>query len=74
MTGHLTSRSDAYSFDVVLLELLIGQRYMDKNRPSGEKNLVEWAWPYLTKKRKLYCLVDPHLSGHYSIKGALKTT
>ncbi|XP_057832139.1 serine/threonine-protein kinase PBL34 isoform X3 [Cryptomeria japonica] len=73
MTGHLTSRSDVYSFGVVLLEMLTGRRSMDKNRPSGEHNLVEWARPYLMEKRKLYRLVDPRLSGHYSIKGALKT-
>ncbi|KAF6159935.1 hypothetical protein GIB67_033019 [Kingdonia uniflora] len=72
MTGHLTSRSDVYSFGVVLLEMLSGRRSMDKNRPNGEHNLVEWARPYLGERRKFYRLLDPRLEGHFSIKGAQK--
>lgn len=72
MTGHLTSRSDVYSFGVVLLEMLTGRRSVDKNRPSGEQNLVEWARPYLNDKRKLYKLIDPRLEGQFSVKGAQK--
>ncbi|KAF8408051.1 hypothetical protein HHK36_007192 [Tetracentron sinense] len=72
MTGHLTSRSDVYSFGVVLLEMLSGRRSMDKNRPNGEHNLVEWARPHLGEKRRFYRLLDPRLEGHFSIKGAQK--
>ncbi|KAL9667916.1 hypothetical protein QQ045_002285 [Rhodiola kirilowii] len=32
MTGHLTSMSDFYSFGVVLLELITGQRSLDMTR------------------------------------------
>ncbi|KAF2547023.1 hypothetical protein F2Q70_00019576 [Brassica cretica] len=52
-TGHLTTKSDVSSFRVVLLELLSGRRAMDRNRPSGERNLGEWAKPYLANKRKI---------------------
>ncbi|XP_013608441.1 PREDICTED: probable receptor-like protein kinase At5g15080 [Brassica oleracea var. oleracea] len=72
MTGHLTSKSDVYSFGVVLLEMLTGRRSMDKNRPNGEHNLVEWARPHLLDKRRFYKLLDPRLEGHFSIKGAQK--
>lgn len=72
MTGHLTSRSDVYSFGVVLLEMITGRRSMDKNRPNGEHNLVEWARPYLGERRRFYRLIDPRLEGHFSIKGAQK--
>ncbi|XP_052173938.1 serine/threonine-protein kinase PBL34-like isoform X1 [Diospyros lotus] len=72
MTGHLTSRSDVYSFGVVLLEMLTGRRSMDKNRPIGEHNLVEWARPHLVERRRFYRLIDPRLEGHFSIKGAQK--
>jgi hypothetical protein len=70
MTGHLTSKSDVHSFGVVLLELLTSRRSMDKNRPSGEHDLVAWARPYLMYKRNLYHLVDPRLEFNYSVKGA----
>ncbi|XP_021905208.1 probable serine/threonine-protein kinase PIX7 isoform X2 [Carica papaya] len=74
MTGHLTSKSDVYSFGVVLLEMLTGRRSMDKNRPNGEHNLVEWARPHLLDKRRFYRLLDPRLEGHFSIGGAQKAT
>ncbi|XP_047320077.1 serine/threonine-protein kinase PBL34-like [Impatiens glandulifera] len=72
MTGHLTSKSDVYSFGVVLLEILTGKRSMDKKRPSGEQNLVTWAKPQLTDKRRIYQIVDPRLELHYSLKGSQK--
>lgn len=72
MPGHLTSKSDVYSFGVVLLEMLTGRRSMDKNRPNGEHNLVEWARPCLGERRRFYRLIDPRLEGRFSIKGAQK--
>ncbi|XP_076937076.1 putative serine/threonine-protein kinase PBL17 [Bidens hawaiensis] len=42
MTGHFTARSDIYGFGVVLLEMLIGRKAMDKSKPSHEHNLVDW--------------------------------
>lgn len=47
---------------------------MDKNRPNGEHNLVEWARPHLGERRRFYKLIDPRLEGHFSIKGAQKVT
>ncbi|KAG9151988.1 hypothetical protein Leryth_002246 [Lithospermum erythrorhizon] len=58
MTGHLTSKSDVYSFGVVLLEMISGRRSMDKNRPNGEHNLVEWARPHLGERRRFYRLIE----------------
>lgn len=71
-TGHLTSKSDVYSFGVVLLEMLSGRRAIDKNRPTGEHNLVEWAKPYLTNKRKIFRILDNRLEGQYSLDVAHK--
>ncbi|KAM7256512.1 hypothetical protein ACFE04_012253 [Oxalis oulophora] len=71
-TGHLTARSDVYSFGVVLLEMLSGRRAIDKNRPSGEHNLVEWAKPYLANKRKLFRVMDSRLQNQYSMDSAHK--
>ncbi|KAL0552076.1 hypothetical protein IC582_011171 [Cucumis melo] len=72
MTGHLTARSDVYGFGVVLLEMLIGRRVMDKTRPSREHNLVEWARPLLNHNKKLLKILDPRLEGQYSTKAAMK--
>ncbi|KAL3579888.1 hypothetical protein D5086_017723 [Populus alba] len=73
-TGHLTSKSDVYSFGVVLLEMLSGRRAVDKNRPSGEHNLVEWAKPYLANKRKIFRILDNRLEGQYSMDVAYKVS
>ncbi|KAG6665046.1 hypothetical protein CIPAW_02G135000 [Carya illinoinensis] len=72
MTGHLTTMSDVYSFGVVLLELLTGRRSVDKNRPSREQNMVEWARPFLKDSHKLDRIMDPRLEGQYSREGARK--
>ncbi|XP_044462166.1 receptor-like cytoplasmic kinase 176 [Mangifera indica] len=71
-TGHLTTKSDVYSFGVVLLEMLTGRQAIDKNRPSGEQNLVEWAKPYLQSKRRIFQVMDPRIEGQYSRSAALK--
>lgn len=72
MTGHLTARSDVYGFGVVLLEMLIGRKAMDKSRPSREHNLVEWARPLLNHNKKLLRILDPRMEGQYSVKAAQK--
>ncbi|KAG4403384.1 hypothetical protein GLYMA_01G098400v4 [Glycine max] len=69
-TGHLTAKSDVYSFGVVLLEMLSGRRAIDKNRPSGEQCLVEWAKPYLSNKRRVFRVMDSRLEGQYSLTQA----
>lgn len=70
--GHLTAKSDVYSFGVVLLEMLSGRRAIDKNRPSKEQHLVEWARPYLSSKRRIYQVMDARIQGQYSSSDALK--
>ncbi|CAL0321894.1 unnamed protein product [Lupinus luteus] len=71
-TGHLTTKSDVYSFGVVLLEMISGKRAVDKNRPTGEHNLVEWAKQYLANKRKIFRVLDSRLEGQYSTDEAYK--
>ncbi|KAL9442257.1 hypothetical protein AB3S75_020708 [Citrus x aurantiifolia] len=72
MTGHLTARSDVYGFGVVLLEMLLGRRAVDKSRPSREHNLVEWARPLLNNNKKVLRILDPRLEGQYTARTAMK--
>ncbi|KAL4576271.1 hypothetical protein LXL04_012363 [Taraxacum kok-saghyz] len=71
-TGHLTERSDIYSFGVVLLEILTGRRCIDKNRPSNEQILVDYVKPYLTNKRRILQIIDQRIGGQYSSDVAMR--
>ncbi|PSR99511.1 Serine/threonine-protein kinase Cx32 precursor [Actinidia chinensis var. chinensis] len=70
-TGHLYVRSDVYGFGVVLLEIITGLKVLDMERPSWQKNLVEWAKPSLNKG-KVKKLIDPRLEDCPS-KAAIQT-
>lgn len=70
MPGHLSTKSDIYSFGVVLLELLSGRRALDEDRCSAEETLVDWAKPFLRDKRKILRIMDTRLEGQYLKKGA----
>ncbi|XP_065853953.1 probable serine/threonine-protein kinase PBL7 [Euphorbia lathyris] len=64
-TGKLTTKSDVYSYGVVLLQLLTGRIPIDTRRPPGEHVLVSWALPGLTNREKVVEMVDPALKGRY---------
>ncbi|CAH8376173.1 unnamed protein product [Eruca vesicaria subsp. sativa] len=71
-SGRLNARSDVYSFGVVLLEILSGKQALDYNRPAKEENLVDWARPHLTSKRKVLRIVDPRLETQYLPEEAVR--
>ncbi|KAF5185437.1 Kinase family protein [Thalictrum thalictroides] len=72
LTGHLTTKSDVYSYGVVLLELLTGRVPVDTKRPPGEGVLVSWALPRLTDREKVVQIMDPAMEGQYSMKDAVQ--
>jgi serine/threonine protein kinase len=71
--GRLSSKSDVYSFGVVLLEMLTGRKAVNKYKPRGQHNLVEWAKPQF-RDLKIFIkqMIDPRLEGHYSKGGAIR--
>ena len=70
--GRLNARSDVYSFGVVLLRDFTRKEALDFNRPAEEEDLVEWARPYLTSKRKVVRIVDPRLDTQYLPEEAVR--
>ncbi|KAL8193914.1 hypothetical protein R6Q57_026156 [Mikania cordata] len=71
-TGKLTTKSDVYSYGVVLLELLTRRVPVDTNRPPGEHVLVTWALPRLTNRAAVEEMVDPNLHGQFSRKDLIQ--
>ncbi|CAH9099173.1 unnamed protein product [Cuscuta epithymum] len=72
LTGHLTTKSDVYSYGVVLLELMTGRVPIDMKRSPGEGVLVTWALPRLTDREKVVEIMDPTLEGQYSMKDVIQ--
>ncbi|XP_054813302.1 probable serine/threonine-protein kinase PIX13 [Prosopis cineraria] len=71
-SGRLNVKSNVYGYGVVLLEMLSGLRAHDLKRPDRQRNLVKWAKPCLSHKRKLKTIIDFRIEGQYSLDAAFQ--
>lgn len=64
VTHELTEKSDVYSYGVLLLEIVTGRRAIQDN-----KNLVEWAQPYMgpDSVTRSMELVDPSVRESFDL-------
>ncbi|KAL3683725.1 hypothetical protein R1sor_001747 [Riccia sorocarpa] len=72
LKGVVTRKSNAWSFGVILLELLTGRRHMDPIYAEEQQNLIQLSKPYLRDRDKLHLIVDSGLNGRFSFRGSLK--
>ncbi|EOY29379.1 Kinase superfamily protein [Theobroma cacao] len=68
LDGKLTDKSDVYAFGVVLLELLLGRKPVEKLAPAQCQSIVTWAMPQLTDRSKLPNIVDPVIRNTIDLK------
>ncbi|XP_062155846.1 probable serine/threonine-protein kinase At1g01540 isoform X1 [Alnus glutinosa] len=59
-TGMLNERSDAYSFGILIMEIISGRNPVDYSRPPEEVNLVEWL-KNMVANRNPEGVLDPKL-------------
>ncbi|KAH8512807.1 hypothetical protein Peur_056727 [Populus x canadensis] len=68
LDGKLADKSDVYAFGVLLLELLIGRKPVEKMSPDHFQFIVSWAMPRLADRSKLPNVVDPVIKDTMNLK------
>ncbi|GMH26740.1 hypothetical protein Nepgr_028583 [Nepenthes gracilis] len=71
-TGHLSAKSDIFSFGVVLYEILTGRRSIEINHPRSEQKLLEWVKQFPAESKRFYMIMDLRLQNQYSLVAARK--
>lgn len=69
-TGHLRSKSDVWSFGVVVFEILTGKRALDRTLPKTEQKLIQWVKQFPADSRNFWMMMDRRLKKEYSLDAA----
>ena len=69
-SGHLTAKSDVWSFGVVLYEILTGRRSLERSRPAEEQKLLGWVQQHPPDSAGFRAIMDPRLGGRYPLAAA----
>ncbi|KAJ8556495.1 hypothetical protein K7X08_032247 [Anisodus acutangulus] len=69
-TGHLSVKSDIWSFGVVLYEILTGRRTLEKNHPVMEQKLLNWVKQFPADSRRFSMIIDSRLRNDFSLVAA----
>ncbi|XP_073103958.1 cysteine-rich receptor-like protein kinase 10 [Elaeis guineensis] len=64
MHGHFSTKSDVFSFGVLVLEIVTGQRINDFQGSGHAENLLSYAWKHWNKGKALH-LMDQSLGDQY---------
>uniref|UniRef100_A0A1J3GSQ8 Putative inactive serine/threonine-protein kinase n=1 Tax=Noccaea caerulescens TaxID=107243 RepID=A0A1J3GSQ8_NOCCA len=67
ISGHLATRSDVYTFGVILLEILTGLKASDGERMDKKQNIFVSTKPFLSDKNKIRKIIDPRLGHDYPV-------
>lgn len=65
--GKVADKNDVYSFGVILLELLLGKRWVEKPSTTESESVVTWV-PKLSDRANLPNILDPAIKGSMDLK------
>ncbi|XP_059660550.1 G-type lectin S-receptor-like serine/threonine-protein kinase SD1-1 isoform X2 [Cornus florida] len=71
MSGHFSVKSDAFSFGVLVLEIISGQKNWGFYHPDHDQNLIGHAWKLWNEEKPME-LMDPVLQESFSVNEVVR--